>query len=300
MHNSQHSTKACEYYQRSRGFSVIILPFPKLETTKLFIGRNLLTHIYIRIFFECREMFTQHMTSKTGKWLSADHTFKVSANIGYWKNRHWTKMFNSLFILMNEKIEVLAWQLTKGTSLDNVNSLLCGVKYRHEKAGVDVEGLVVDNCCTLAKKLKNIFGNNVVIKLGIFHAIKRILDKIPRKGISPDLRMLRKKMTKTLRFCFSDETDVAMTRQNITPSPGKIVDNLKSYIRKWSVEEVNDVQFLPDNAVKEIENIIKYARLGCLSGIPPGIGTNKNENLYKILKKWLKKDCIGIALAVAL
>ena len=64
--------------------------------------------------------------------------------------------------------------------------------------------------------------------------------------------MFRKKMTKTLRFCFSDETDVAMTRQNITPSPGKIVDNLKSFIRKWSVEEVNDVQLLPDNAVKEI------------------------------------------------
>ena len=45
---------------------------------------------------------------------------------------------------------------------------------------------------------------------------------------------------------------------------------------------------------------MKHVKLGCLSGIPPGTGTNRNENIHKRLRKWLKKDRIGVALAVAL
>ena len=45
---------------------------------------------------------------------------------------------------------------------------------------------------------------------------------------------------------------------------------------------------------------MKHVKLGCLSGIPPGIGTDRNENIQKRLRKWLKKDRIGVALAVAL
>ena len=45
---------------------------------------------------------------------------------------------------------------------------------------------------------------------------------------------------------------------------------------------------------------MKHVTLGCLSGIPPGVGTNCNENIHKRLRKWLKKDRIGVALAVAL
>ena len=45
---------------------------------------------------------------------------------------------------------------------------------------------------------------------------------------------------------------------------------------------------------------MKHVTLGCLSGIPPGVGTNCNENIHKRLRKWLKKDGIGVALAVAL
>ena len=60
------------------------------------------------------------------------------------------------------------------------------------------------------------------------------------------------------------------------------------------------MKVLPDKAVAELSKITKHVKLGCLSGIPPGVGTNRNENIDKRLRKWLKKDRIGVALAVAL
>lgn len=132
-----------------------------------------------------------------------NRTFKVSANIGYWRNNHWIKMFNFILIVMNENSEVLVWQLTKGTSIDCVKELLRGLKQRHDEATVCIEGIVVDNCCSLRNKLNSIFGQNIPIKLDIFYAIKRILEQIPQKGASAMLRTVRKEMIKALKLFFS-------------------------------------------------------------------------------------------------
>lgn len=51
-------------------------------------------------------------------------TLQVTANIGYWKHGMWNKLYDSLFIAMSENSDILAWQLTKGTSIDNVEILL--------------------------------------------------------------------------------------------------------------------------------------------------------------------------------
>ena len=42
--------------------------------------------------------------------LTADHTFKVATNIGIVRDGKWLKMFDSLFIVLNEKGVVLSWQ----------------------------------------------------------------------------------------------------------------------------------------------------------------------------------------------
>ena len=39
---------------------------------------------------------------------------------------------------------------------------------------------------------------------------------------------------------------------------------------------------------------------GCLSGIPSGFGTNRNENLHRMLNKRLTGNRLGVQLAVAL
>ena len=126
------------------------------------------------------------------------------------------------------------------------------------------------------------------------------MDQIPRKGVTAELRGIRHVMIKNLRLCFRDDNDFGQSRKRTTPPPDKMEKNLQDFLKKWSAELVNDIRVLPDKAVAEINKVMKHVTLGCLSGIPPGVGTNRNENIHKRLRKWVKKDRVGVALAVAL
>lgn len=302
LYSSHHSSRAYLYYSQATLSmdSYEQCNFPLFNPKRDSIGRMLITRAFLGAFSECEGMYTQHMASHCGHWLSADHTFKVFANIGYWSNRKWIKLYNAVFIVMNEENKVLAWQLTRGTSIDTVQSLLTGLYQRHQNAQQEIEGIIIDNCCTVKNKINAIFGSRVLIKLDLFHAIKRILEKIPRKGVTSELREVRQVMIKDLRLCFRDEKDLGQTRKKPTPPSDKMEKNLQDFLTKWSSELLDDMKVLPDKAVTEISKVVKHVKLGCLSGIPPGIGTNRNENIQKRLRKWLKKDRIGVALAVAL
>ena len=215
--------------------------FPLFNPKRDSIGRMLITRAFLRAFSECEGMYIQHMASHCGHWLSADHTFKVSANIGYWSNQKWIKLYNAVFIVMNEENKVLAWQLTRGTSIDTVQSLLTGLYQRHQNAQQEIEGIIIDNCCTVKNKINAIFGSRVLIKLDLFHAIKRILEKIPRKEVTSELREVRQLMIKDLRLCFRDEKDIGQTRKKPKPPSDKIEKNLQDFLKKWSSELLDDM-----------------------------------------------------------
>ena len=83
------------------------------EINKEFIGRKLISSIFIRSFIESEHMYTDYMSQKRGKWISFDRTFKVAANIGYWKNGLWVRMYDSLFIIMNEESDILGLAIYK-------------------------------------------------------------------------------------------------------------------------------------------------------------------------------------------
>ena len=121
------------------------------EIGKDFIGRKLISSIFVRSFIDSEHMYTNHMSQRKGKWISFDHTFRVAANIGYWRCGLWVKMYDSLFIVMNEESDILGWQLTKRTSMIKVQTLLQGLKKRYDNCieGDQIEGNVVDNCCLL-------------------------------------------------------------------------------------------------------------------------------------------------------
>ena len=182
------------------------------------------------------------MASHCGHWLSADNTFKVSANIGYWSNQKWIELYNAVFIVMNEENKVLAWQFTRGTSIDTVQSLLTGLYQRHQNAQQEIEGIIIDNCCIVKNKINAIFGSRVLIKLDLFHAIKRILEKIPRKGVTSEVREVRQVMIKDLRLCFRDEKDIGQTRKKPTPPSDKMEKNLQDFLKKWSSELLDDMK----------------------------------------------------------
>ena len=197
LHNSNRCGRAFLYYSQCRDAAA---NFALFNPKKGFIGRMLITRAFLRAFTECENMYTQHMASQIGKWLSADHTFKISANIGYWKNKQWVKLYNSVFIVMNECNKVLAWQLARGTSIDTMETLLTGSKEQHQNAKKELEGFIIDNCCSVKNNINAIFGSTVVIKLDLFHALKRILDQILRKGVTAEMRGVRHVMIKNLRL----------------------------------------------------------------------------------------------------
>ena len=86
------------------------------------------------------------LTSKS--WLSSDHTFKVAANIGFFWNNRWVKVYDSLFIVLNEIGMVLAWLLTNGTKFENDENLLNNLQKRFLTKGEILKLYIIDNCCS--------------------------------------------------------------------------------------------------------------------------------------------------------
>ena len=67
-------------------------------------------------YLKKEHLYTKRMCQVTAeKWLSCDHMFKVSANIGFWM-----KLYDTLFIVLNEEGIVLSWKLCKRTNFSSV------------------------------------------------------------------------------------------------------------------------------------------------------------------------------------
>ena len=158
------------------------------------------------------------MSSFTGTRLSADHTFKVSANIGFHVSGKWVKLFDSLFIVMNQLGLIVAWQLCKGAKCSKVKDLLEKLYERTVDKGLTVESFSVDNCCSWGKKLKSVFGNSLRVTLDPFHAIQRVVKAIPKRSNDESFSLLRKRMTTSLRLIIRAPGDLDDIRMLPTSS----------------------------------------------------------------------------------
>ena len=64
--------------------------------------------------------------------------------------------------------------------------------------------------------------------------------------------------------------------------------------------EFNGKQILSPAALKEICCLLVHVDRGCLSGIHPGRGTNRNERLHKDINAHMQNSRYGVELAYAL
>ena len=90
----------------------------------------------------------------------------------------WVPQYDSLFIVINQEGKVLTWQLTKGTCFSQIGTLLTDLKER----GSSLKRVYIDDCCKLRRKIYSIFGNDVLVKLDLFHAVKRITTTLRKKN----------------------------------------------------------------------------------------------------------------------
>ena len=137
------------------------------------------------------------------------------------------------------------------------------------------------------------FFSNVAVTLDLFHACQRITRTFSRQNL------LYNDVTKDFVQIFREDNDQRNTRLKNTPEKEKIERNLNSFIDRWSNIPYNP---LTNATFTEIANLRQHIQKGCLSGIPPGSGTERKEGLHRLLNESLISGAtrISVELAIAL
>ena len=106
-------------------------------------------------------------------------------------------------------------------------------------------------------------------------------------------------MSKSFVQIFRDDDDQGEKRLKSTVYKEKMEKNLNSFIERWS-----NVPYSPltEATFIEIENLCKNIQKGCLSEIPPGCGTERNEGLHRLLNRSMISGAttLSVQLAIAL
>ena len=200
-------------------------------------------------------MYLREMSSiVVGNTISFDHTFKVATNIGYHReDKVWVSQYDSLFLVMNSNGQIVTWQLTKGTAIDQVDTALKDVFECSKLQKQVIEYVYIDDCCKLRNKLIQIFGSTVHVKLDIFNAVQLITRTLSK------CHSLFKQCTSELRNVFRKDGDISESRIFDTPSPDVMERKMNSFRRKWeSASDSDSKQLFKMDTNTAIDNVITY------------------------------------------
>lgn len=144
--NKELSSFQIESLTESHVAHLITHPFPT---------NDIITRCFIITFEENKTFYSTHMLHRSVQYcLRLDHTFKVASNIGYLRaDGKWVTQYSSILIVLNEKGEVVTWQLTNSTSFDEISQVLSALKKRTVNCQDGIT-IYVDNCCQVRNKLQ--------------------------------------------------------------------------------------------------------------------------------------------------
>ena len=280
--------------QNMLGKSCTTDDFLKSEISKS-PSNDVLTKCFLSEFLQYEELYLNEMMCiPLGETISFDHTFKVAANIGYLReDGKWIPQYNGLFIVLNNEGKVVTWQLTNGTSFSQVKVLLENLVKR--SGSQEINTIYIDDCCKLREKIKTVFGPTVSVKLDLFHAVQRITRTLSRK------HALARQCIEELRLVFRSKGDSGKERLSQTPSVPIISENFDAFAAKWkNVADDGGVKLFSTDTTKAVQNLKRHVSAGCLSNIPKGGGTAKNERFHQHVHSFFQRSRIGILLAYAL
>lgn len=132
---------------------------------------------FLADFFKNNDDYNLHVSLlPINEFISLDHTFKVASNIGFVRSDgKWVTLYNSVFIAMNEHGQVVAWQFTSSTSLDEVKPQLQSLQECMTLSCLPPFNIFVNTCCSQRNKLQEFFGEDATVRLNIFHAVQHIM-----------------------------------------------------------------------------------------------------------------------------
>ena len=106
---------------------------------------------------------------------------------------------------------------------------------------------------------------------------------------------------KDLQLVFRKDGDSGDNRQENTPPPDVMLTKLKKFVRKWrSMHDSTGTHIFSSATVMATQRLEDHIKGGCLSDIPPGRGTNRNERIHHHINALFNKSKSGILLAYAL
>ncbi len=239
-----------------------------------FPSNDKLMQIFLEHYENVKHSYFAEMQKLTGTVLSLDHTFKVSKQIGISRNDNvFVKQFENCLFAMNEYGEIVAWHLTKSSAFDEMKDLLVDLKQRHTDKGLDIHMIILDDCCKMRRLYQGVFGFETEIKLDVFHACQRVIRTV-------DHNDMKSQFGTEFGLIFTCDGDLNEERQQVTPCPEIIIGNLEQFLDRWNGQ-------LNDKTMKAIDDLRKHINTGCLSGILPGEGTQKNERFHRHLRRSL-------------
>ena len=146
--------------------------------------------------------------------------------------------------------------------------------------------------CRVRNKYKLIFAD-VKVKLDVFHPCQQVV-----RTISPPNALYRD-ILKNFSQIFREDDDQGELRIKSTPNNHKIECTLNTFLERWTNVPSSP---LTRSALEEIRNLRCHIAKGCLSDVPVGYSTKKNEQLYRLFNRLLMSGATRIStkLAIAL
>lgn len=197
------------------------MTFPLADKCIPFPGRKLLTSIYIA---SSTIQLPNGKIAIENNYLTMNHTFKITKKIGYTdeSSGKFISQYTALFLVMDGAGVIVDYKFTNTVKMSNVANLLKKLK---EHFSSPLTMIIVDNCCTVRKKLIDIFGRQLSVKLDLFHAVKRFSTVIPKS------LPLRSNMIKEYGLIFRKVNDMKGDRNSPTPTPAILRRNLQDILR---------------------------------------------------------------------
>ena len=282
--------------------NIKFLSFEDTIAGKINPGGELLLSSFLNVFWKNEVFYRRrlHEITINQDWICCDHMFKSAMNIGMYQQKtgsqtKWVKQFKALFLVLNDVGQTLTWRLVQDTSYDSLGELLLEIKERLIKQGKELREVYVDDCCKSRKKIQNIFGDDILVKLDIFHAVQRITKKVSKR------HAFFHDFISSLKLVFRSSSDLGINRGQSTPDPKILEKNINMFVQRWTgVKSDNGNTILTTAIIQEVNKLKAHIRNGCLSDIKPGRGTNRDESFHRSLNSFMKYSKIGTELAYAL
>ena len=179
-----------------------------------------MTNCFLQNSVENKCIYFREMAAlSTSEFISIDHTFQVAANLGYLRpDSKWVSLHKSLFIVLNNIGQVMAWQLTQSTSTDEAKDLLASLVER-----LKITELSSKQCMW----------------------ITRVLSK---------RHPLYTQIIKDIKLLFRDPNDTGKDRTLPTPTSDILSQNLDAFITKWKGAEILGSYILNDKQRRNLSH----------------------------------------------